>query len=77
MIGPIRPFSDPGFLRWSNLRHVITFGLLVGVLTGLFNAVIGGWHAVNPFQVVFNAVWIPLVFVGLHLFFRPRRDTHA
>jgi hypothetical protein len=77
VIGPIRQPDDPEFLRWSNLRNVITFGLFVGVLTGLFNAALGGWDHVNVFQMVFTAVWFPLVFVGLHLFFRPSRKKRS
>jgi hypothetical protein len=77
VIGPILELKDPGFLRWSNLRHVITFGLAVGVLTGLFDAVLGGWDHVSVLQVVFTALWFPLVSVLLHLFFRPSRRKRS
>jgi hypothetical protein len=73
VIGPIRQLNDPEFLRWANLRLVLTFALMVGVLTGLFNAVVGGWDSVNVFQVVLTVVWITITFVALHLFFRPSR----
>jgi len=68
-------FKDPAFLRWSNLRIVVSIGLIAGLLIALWDALWGGWSAVDLVQVVFVALWIPLVFVGLHLYLRPKRKA--
>lgn len=71
----LRQLSDPEFLRWSNLRVVLSIGLLAAVITGLFDALVHGWAGVSLVKLVFVAVWFPLVFVGLHLYFRPKRPA--
>ncbi len=74
-MGPMRELEDPEFMRWSNLRTVVSLGLLLALLSGLFHAAVGGWGHVNVAWLVFTAVWIPLCFVGLHLWLRPRRSS--
>jgi hypothetical protein len=74
-VGPLLEFKDPAFLRWSNLRIVVSAGLAIGLLNGLWDALWGGWSHVSVFQVVFTAAWVPLAAVGLHLYLRPKRPT--
>jgi hypothetical protein len=74
-VGPLLEFKDPAFLRWSNLRIVVSMGLITGLLIALWDALWGGWSAINVVQVVFVAAWFPLVSIGLHLYLRPRRKA--
>jgi hypothetical protein len=72
-MGPLLELKDPEFLRWSNMRIVVSIGLGSAVLNGLWDAAVHGWGGISVFKVVFIALWFPVVFVGLHLFFRPKR----